>query len=593
MKYTNKEQKRKKAQLTVTLVVLSLIIIIIAIWLLVSKLTASDTSKGDSAIGETILAGGRENGEEEQNGSSKSDAENGQSSNHAANDDTGSDNDPLKQNTVLPDDGAGAETGLEDAAASRQTDITLGIDVSKWQGKIDWEEVAAAGVDFAIIRVGYRTTDTGEICADPYAAYNLQNASAAGIQVGAYFFSTAISQEEAVEEASWTADFLAGYPVTYPIAYNCEGFLSSDSRMYGISAEERTRYALAFLQAIEDAGYEAVFHASKYDLTDGESWDTPQIEDRYPVWVAQYPSVPYPKTELPSYSGSYAMWQYTSQGNVPGISAYVDLNVAYFKYDETASPKNPGAAVDAGDVPIDSTFTEVSELVTAKDETNLRTEPSTVSDDTITASIRNGEWVERIGVSTRGWSQIRYNGQILYARTSLLLTEEEAETYSAPEPAQTVSSIYTAVNDTVTAKVETNLRNSASTEGTEVVATIQNGEWVERTGIGSNGWSRLIYNGQTVYALTSYLTTDAGYDPEDVDSRDIVWTAVSVTMTAKEKTNLRDKPSTESDSQVLATIYYGDAVTCTALGSNGWSRVEYDGQTLYAVSSLLTEYSGE
>lgn len=582
MKNKHREQQRRKAQLAVIAVVILLILLIIAIQFLSSRHSGKDTPEAETVAGETIQAGGKDDG----GGQNSAGEENGDGQEDI------SDNDPLKQNASLPDDGAGAEAGLE-AAGETHTDITLGIDVSKWQGKIDWAEVAASGVEFAIIRVGYRTTDTGEICADPYAAYNLQHATEAGIQAGAYFFSTAINREEALEEAAWTADFVAGYAITYPIAYNCEGFLSSENRMYGISTAQRTSNALAFLQAIEEAGYEAVFHASRYDLTDGVSWDTDLMEANYPVWVAQYPSDPYPKTEVPSYSGSYTMWQYTSQGTVPGISAYVDLNVAYFKYEETAAPRNPGAATEAGDVPIDSTFQEVNELVTAKDLTNLRTEPSAASDDTIAASIQNGEWVLRTGVSTRGWSRVEYGGQTLYAVTSLLLTESEAEDYTIPEETHAAVSLYQAVSDTVTAKVETNLRNGASTDGTEVVATIQNGEWVERTGIGSNGWSRLIYNGQTVYALTSYLTTDAGYDPENVDDRDIVWTAVSVTMTAKEKTNLRDKPSTESDSQVIATIYYGDIVTCTALGSNGWYRLEYDGQTLYAVASLLTEYSGE
>lgn len=579
MKKNREEQRRRKARLIVTLAAAGLILCVLIIGLLTKKFSASNRGgAGDGSVSEeTILAGG-------------TDTETGENGGPGDGQD---DNDPLKQDNVLPDDGAGAQAALEGAADSQQTDLTLGIDVSKWQGKIDWEAVAASGVDYAIIRVGYRTTDTGELCEDPYAAYNLQHASAAGIQLGAYFFSTAISQEEAVEEANWTAEFLAGYPITYPIAYNCEGFLSSDSRMYGIPAEERTRYAMAFMKTVEEAGYEAILHASRHDLTDGVSWDTAQIEEQYPVWVAQYPSEPYPKTERPAYSGSYTMWQYTSQGNVPGIDACVDLNVAYFKYDETASPKDPDAAVDAGDVPIDSTFKEVSELVTAKEETNLRSEPSSVSDDTVVATIRNGEWVERTGVSSRGWSRVEYSGQTLYAKTSLLLTEEEAKTYSVPETTQAAVSLYQEVSDTVTAKVETNLRNAAGTEGTEVVATIRNGEWVERTGIGSNGWSRLYYQGQTVYALTSYLTTDEAFDPNDVDSKNIVWTPTSDSMTAKEETNLREKPSAGDDSAVIATIYYGDVVTRVAIGSNGWSRVEYEGQTLYAKTSLLTEYSGE
>ena len=413
-----------------------------------------------------------------------------------------------------------------------------------------------------------------------------------------------MTEKEAVEEARWTAQFIAGYPITYPVVYNCEGFLSENSRMYGISTGQRTDHVLAFLQEIERAGYEGMFYASKTDLTDGVSWDTVRIEAAYPVWVAQYPEMPYPQTERSTYYGKHDMWQYTSQGTVPGIDAYVDLNVAYFAYDETAAPKDPDAAGSSGDapvdVPIDSSFTEVDELVTAKDVTNLRTEPSSVASETVVAQLSRGQWVRRTGVSTKGWSRVEYKGQTLYAVSSLLLTESEYEreeqesqqqesedpTEGQTEPVVTIT--YENVNDSVTAKVETNLRNAPGTEGTQVVATIRNGEWVTRTGIGSNGWSRLEYNGQTVYALTSYLTADAEYDPGNVEDRNIVWTPVSDTVTAKDITNLRDKPTTDG-SQVIATIRHGEVVQRVATGSNGWSRVIYNGQTLYAVTSYLTK----
>lgn len=576
-----RESKKRNAARLVTALVIIIIILLLIILFLLPKQAPRDEEASASAAGETLTAGTRE---------SLSDGE----TDSGAPDFTGADQpgDPLKQDTALPDDGAGAEASLE-SSSQESAAITLGIDVSKWQGRIDWNQAAASGVEFAIIRVGFRTDDTGEIFADPYAAYNLEHASAAGIQVGAYFFSTAVKTEEAVEEAAWTADFLAGYPVTYPVAYNCEGFLSPDSRMYGLTREERTRNALAFLEAVEDAGYQPLFHASRHDLTDGESWDTEQIDARYPVWVAQYPSAPYPDTESSDYTGAHTMWQYTSQGSVPGIAVYADLNVAYFKYEQTASPKRPGAAAPAPDVPIDSTFLQTDELVTAKEVTNLRTEPSAVSDEAIAASISHGEWIRRTGVSTRGWSRVEYDGQTLYAISSLLLTEAEAESYASETPKPDEPSVYQSVSDTVTAKSETNLRDGASTENTQVVATLYNGEWVARDGIGSNGWSRLSYNGQTVYALTGYLTTDENFDPEDVNSRNIVWTPAECVMTAKEKTNLRDKPTTENGSQVIATIYNGDIVNQTATGSNGWSRVIYEGQTLYAVSSFLTEYGGE
>lgn len=601
-----RNHSRNIARLTIAVVILILIMAVVIVSLLVGGRVWNGQEETKDPVGETILAGGER--EETENTSQEESVFV-----------TEEDGDPMSQDKTLPQEGSGAEVDFEEdisegdqsgegqsgddpSGDSQMIVLSRGIDVSKWQGKIDWEQVADAGVDFAIIRVGFRTTDTGEIEADPYAAYNLQQAAKADLQLGAYFFSTATTVEEAREEARWTAEFIAGYPITYPVVYNCEGFLSSGSRMYGISTKQRTDQALAFLEEMEKAGYEGMFYASKTDLTDGVSWDTARIQEEYPVWVAQYPSKPYPQTARSTYYGEHTMWQYTSQGTVPGINAHVDLNVAYFAYQHTAAPKDPdriGGSEDVSDVPIDSSFSDVDQLVTAKDVTNLRTEPSSVASETVMAQLSRGQWVRRTGVSTKGWSRLEYNGQTVYAVTSLLLTEteyqkEEQEKTEQPEtevstqetePAVTVT--YQTVNDSVTAKVETNLRNAPGTQGTQVVATIRNGEWVTRTGIGSNGWSRLEYNGEMVYALTGYLTTDGEYDASDVEDRDIVWTPISDAVTAKDTTNLRDKPTTEG-SQVIATIRHGEVIQRVAIGSNGWSRVVYNGQTLYAVTNFLT-----
>ncbi|NMB42600.1 MAG: glycoside hydrolase family 25, partial [Clostridiales bacterium] len=102
--------------------------------------------------------------------------------------------------------------------------IRYGIDVSKWQGKIDWKKVKEAGVEFAMIRVGYRTLQSGIIYEDPYADYNLKQAIANGIPVGVYFFSTAKNKEEVLQEAQWVAKYIAPYKITYPVVYDCEGY---------------------------------------------------------------------------------------------------------------------------------------------------------------------------------------------------------------------------------------------------------------------------------------------------------------------------------------------------------------------------------
>ena len=172
--------------------------------------------------------------------------------------------------------GGGASVDLNAAAkAEGETDeATLGIDVSKYQGNIDWEQVAQSGVEFAMVRVGYRTKVTGIIYEDPGARYNLQEAAKNGILVGAYFFSSAVTEEEAREEAAWTAAFISRYPITYPVAYNCEDFQSPDSRQYGLGVEERTGIACAFLDTIASAGYTPCFMppGTKWKETPSGTW---------------------------------------------------------------------------------------------------------------------------------------------------------------------------------------------------------------------------------------------------------------------------------------------------------------------------------
>ncbi len=243
---------------------------------------------------------------------------------------------PEDPRTEPEEEGVRAELPEVKEMAGETDEITLGIDVSKFQETIDWDQVAESGVDFAMVRVGCRKSVAGEIVEDECARYNLQEAAASGLRLGAYFFSTAVNEAEAEEEAAWVCEFLKGYPITYPVVYNCEGFQEEDSRQYGMSVEERTRLAQVFLDRIEEAGYTGMFYAARSELQDSLLWDTEALEQRYRIWVAQYLPEVYPEISGPEYEGSYAMWQYTDQGTVPGIRTVVDLNVAYFGYEEEA-----------------------------------------------------------------------------------------------------------------------------------------------------------------------------------------------------------------------------------------------------------------
>ena len=487
--------------------------------------------------------------------------------------------------------------GKQGRSVRETEDITFGIDVARYQGTIDWEKVASSGVDFAMVRLGYRGMEDREITEDSNARYNLQEGSKAGIPMGAYFFSTAVSVEEAIEEAQWAAQLMAGYPVTYPVVYDCEGFDDPGSRQYGMPRGERTDAALAFLNTIEDLGYEGMFYASKNELE--TSWDMDRIQDAYKIWVAQYPAEPYPVTEKSSYTGIHHMWQYTTEGRIDGISQSVDLNVAYFGYDGIEKPKDkhtPAQVQPDPEALMD--FTAVDEVVTAKEETRLRDRPSQGEDSVILDTLLNGETAQRIAVSSNGWSKLLFEGNTCYAVSSYLTTDLNYDPASvqAEEDPDGIQTEFSPVNEQVTAKEEVNLRSLPSVENkaAQVLYKLKHGDVALRVGISENGWSKLEYNGITCYAVSSYLepangeTAATQADPDGVQTE---FESVNERMTPKDEVNLRTLPSTEHpDVKVVVKIKKGDVVLRTGINRDlGWSRVEYNGQILYCVSSYLTQ----
>lgn len=391
-------------------------------------------------------------------------------------------------------------------------ELTLGIDVARYQGTIDWKKVAASGVDFAMVRVGYRTLKTGEIIADTNAKYNMQEASKYGIKVGVYFFSTAISREEAVAEANWVADYIAKYKITYPVVYNCEGYEDPENRQYSLTKTQRTDIAIAFLDKIVDRGYSPMFYASKSEMEGDAKWETSRLQGSYKIWVAQYPSTPYPETPKSSYTGQHDMWQYTNKGTVPGISKPVDMNVAYFGFRNTQGPQDSEAPEDVeADVEANMKFREVNETVTAKEKTNLRDKPSQGSDSNVIYTLTNGETATRTGISDSGWSRIVFKGQTLYAVSSYLTTDltiRVPEVEVPDEPDDGIRTKFTAVDEWVTPKDAINLRLKPTTDDEvgPVVVKIEKGVIIHRIGINTDvGWSKVEYNGQILYCVSSYL----------------------------------------------------------------------------------------
>lgn len=195
-----------------------------------------------------------------------------------------------------------------------------GIDVSRYQGDIDWNRVAQTGVEYAFIRVGVRGYgEEGRILLDEKFEDNVQGATAAGIKVGVYFFSQAITEDEAAEEAQVVLDAIAGYNVTYPIVYDVEKTGAANGRMNQISVEERTRIARVFIDKIKEAGYTPMIYSNM------EMWsvliDMASFED-VEKWFAYYGTDLY-------FPYEYAVWQYSDTGHVDGVGGEVDMNISF------------------------------------------------------------------------------------------------------------------------------------------------------------------------------------------------------------------------------------------------------------------------
>ena len=191
-----------------------------------------------------------------------------------------------------------------------------GIDVSEHQGQIDWHAVAFDGIDFCYLRAGWRGSSEGSITADSMFATNLAGAQAAGLDVGVYFFSQAITPDEAVEEAEFVLSCLDGTELAYPVAFDLEPTGTGQGRADSLTREEQTAVALAFCERIEAGGYRTVVYGNQYDY---ERYEIARLMSRG-YWYAEYAAIPSTNLDI-------AFWQYSNAGQVAGIDTEVDLDI--------------------------------------------------------------------------------------------------------------------------------------------------------------------------------------------------------------------------------------------------------------------------
>lgn len=203
----------------------------------------------------------------------------------------------------------------------------LGVDVSRYDGKINWNNVKEDGYEFVFVRIGFRGYgSSGTLKEDATAIKNIKGALDAGLEVGVYFFSQAINENEAIEEAKFTLKILnkAGVSpkeITLPVVFDPESILDDDARTDNVTGEQFTKNAVAFLEEIEEAGYKGMIYSNL--IWESEMLDL-NILKNYPIWYADYelnPQTPY----------EFEYWQYTEKGKVKGISTEVDINIQLIK----------------------------------------------------------------------------------------------------------------------------------------------------------------------------------------------------------------------------------------------------------------------
>lgn len=218
-------------------------------------------------------------------------------------------------------DGFSGEDLLKTYQAGDGVKVMKGIDVSKFQGEIDWQQVKEAGIEFVILRLGIRGYGSGEMKLDERFYDNYRGATAAGIKVGVYFFSAAIDKEEAREEADYVLDVLKDCPVEMPVVFDTEPIFYDDARTDGLTSDQLTAITVAFCDRIRESGYEPMIYSNAKRFTTVLHLEELEAYDK---WLADY-------RMAPDYPYAFKMWQYTEKGKVPGISANVDMNLYFYE----------------------------------------------------------------------------------------------------------------------------------------------------------------------------------------------------------------------------------------------------------------------
>ena len=227
--------------------------------------------------------------------------------------------DEVTKHSLLDENFQKTEEGLMQYVENGTVTSHKGIDVSKYQGDIDWNAVREEGIEYAFIRLGLRGYESGKIVLDDFYDANMKGANEAGVRAGVYFFTQAVTVEEAQEEAAFVIEHLAGYDVSCPVVFDVERISGGKGRADQITREERTAITIAFCEAVRAAGYTPMIYGNVVCFT--QLLDMPQL-NAYEKWYAFYDDYMYMPYEV-------TCWQYTEKGRVDGIPNNVDLNISF------------------------------------------------------------------------------------------------------------------------------------------------------------------------------------------------------------------------------------------------------------------------
>ncbi|WP_343346197.1 SH3 domain-containing protein [Terrisporobacter petrolearius] len=426
--------------------------------------------------------------------------------------------------------------GYVQASYLRLNPIEKGIDVSKWNGNINWRSVKNSGVDYVIIRAGYGTSTI-----DPKFKTYIEGAKSVGLKIGVYWFSYATTPNNAAMEAQACLNALSPYKnnVTYPVFFDFE----YDSVRYAnnngvkVTRDLASRMATSFLNKVESKGYTSGIYTNK-DFS--STYFTSDLINSNNMWVAQYSSTN-------TFGKPYSMWQYSEKGSVPGISGYVDMNYTCLK--------TFGGSSGSEDPSIPS---ENQGVTTAN--VNFRKSASTSS--SIIETIPKNTTVEVVDKSTSGWYKVKYKGNTGYVSKDYVKLNGSGGDDNTP-PSSSEKGVTSA---------NVNFRKSASTSSS-IIETIPKNTTVEVVDKSTSGWYKVKYKGNTGYVSKDYVKLNGSGSDDN--------TPPSSSEKGVTSANVNFRKSASTSSSIIETIPKNTTVEVVNKSTSGWYKVKYKGNTGY------------